>query len=164
MPLLESSSRGQAIVHKAFRLSVLMWLVAVSPATAEDNNCLNDYRTCTEAQTKELESRALTGDGRVAMRLSNTPTFTAKEKRFWLTISAENGYPGGILELGAALREDDSDPRNIIRAKYWLNIVKAQYPDNKMVILELCRLDRKTQTPPPACDFQFLDAIEPYKE
>lgn len=104
------------------------------------------------------------GDGEVALRLSNNPTITATEKRFWLTISAEDGFEAGIMTLGATLRDDDSDPRNITRARYWLNISKAHYPDNKMVILELCRLDRKTQTPPPVCDSQFLDAIEPYKE
>lgn len=158
------STVTRAEIKRALCLSAFLCLLAVVPAAAEDNNCLKDFRTCTDAQSKELETKALMGDGRIAMRLSNTPTFTAQEKRFWLTISAEDGFPGGILELGAALRIDDSDPRNVVRARYWLNISIAHFPDNKMVNYELCRLNQKTQSPPPTCDFQFLDAIEPYKE
>jgi len=165
MRLLESASRTTLIAHRALMFCALMWLINVYPAAAEDAGCLDvDYRTCTEAQIKELQTRALMGDGRLALRLSNNPTLTAKERRFWVTISAEDGFEGGILTLGADLRDDDSDPRNIVRARYWLNISKAHYPDNKMVILELCRLDRKTKTPPPDCASQFLNAIEPYKK
>jgi hypothetical protein len=55
------------------------------------------------------------------MVLAGDPRISAKEKRFWLAISAEDGFGPGIETLGTALRGDDSDPMNLVRARYWLN-------------------------------------------
>jgi hypothetical protein len=163
MPLLGSSSRGHAIVHKAFRFSVLMWLVAVFPAAAADDDGINNFMTRTEAQTNALQSKALLGDGYVALVLAGDPRISAKERMYWTTIAAEDGFQPAIEELGVRLTNDESDPRNLIRARYWLNISKARYPENKLVDYDLCKLNAKMQSPPPVCVFP-LSEVRPLEK
>jgi hypothetical protein len=102
----------------------------------------------------------LLGDGKVALVLAGDPRLSAKEKRYWETISAEDGFGPGIHHLGAVLRDDDSNPINIVRARYWLNrallLAKASH-DTKVVDYDLCLLNKKLNPSLPDCDFPLSD-------
>jgi hypothetical protein len=118
-----------------------------SPDSIGADDGEDNYLTRTEVQTKALQSRALLGDGKAALVLAGDPRLSAKEKRYWQTISAEDGFGPGILNLGVVLGQDDSDPLNVIRARYWINIAITHHVH--MADYELCMLDNKTNPAPP---------------
>jgi len=135
---------------------VYLWLIAAPLIATGADDGENNYLTRTAAQTKALQSRALLGDGKVALVLAGDPRLSAKERRYWQIISAEDGFGPGIHNLGVVLRDDDSDPLNIIRARYWLNLAKARH-DTRLVDFDLCVLDKKVTPSLPDCDFPVSD-------
>jgi hypothetical protein len=148
-----SGSKGLCILVVA---SLAMFIsIAMPLAGKAEDDCTKDFRTCTEAQIKALPSRALLGDGKVAMFLAGDPKISAKEKLYWTTISAEDGFSPGIEQLGVLLRDDDSDPRNIVRARYWLKVAKSR--GQKIADFDLCLLNKKVTPSLPDCRFPIED-------
>jgi hypothetical protein len=139
---LMSLNPTKALVRFVYLWFIAAPLIAIGADDGEDN-----YLTRTEVQTKALQSRALLGDGKAALVLAGDPRLSAKEKRYWQTISAEDGFGPGILNLGVVLGQDDSDPLNVIRARYWINIAITHHVH--MADYELCMLDNKTNPAPP---------------
>jgi len=73
----------------------------------------------------KLEREALLGDAKAAYRLLGNAALsgaagTASDARFWLTVAAENGHPVAQYNLGAMLL-GHADPRDQVRAEYWLS-------------------------------------------
>jgi len=76
------------------------------------------------AEVAKLERQALLGDAKAAFRLLQS-TAAGKsgvnpEAALWLTIAAENGHPIAQYNLGAKLL-GGADPRDRVRAEYWLS-------------------------------------------
>jgi hypothetical protein len=145
-------------MRKAWCLTtfVLLCLAVAHSATPTDDDGMSNYLTRTEAQTKALQTRALLGDGKVALVLAGDPRLSNTERRYWQTISAEDGFGPGIHWLGVVLSNDDSDPLNVVRARYWLNLAKARH-DTPVVEYDLCQLDRKTNPALPPCNLPIDD-------
>ncbi len=73
----------------------------------------------------KLERQALLGDAKAAYRLLGNAALAGKpgtndDTAFWLAIAAENGHPIAQYNLGAKLL-GEADPRDRVRAEYWLS-------------------------------------------
>jgi TPR repeat protein len=82
----------------------------------------NQVFVISAAEIPGLQDLALRGSAEAAFKLArfhNMVTLDFKEGLYWMTIAAENGYPGATYELGFYLRLQD-DPRSKLRARYWL--------------------------------------------
>lgn len=73
-------------------------------------------------EIRALQDQALKGSPESALRLHLFYEFVRldfAESLHWVRIAAENGDPVGQYNLGFKLR-NDPDPRNRIRARFWL--------------------------------------------
>ncbi len=73
----------------------------------------------------KLEHEALLGDAKAAFRLLQNTASADKgsanpDAMRWLTVAAENGHPIAQYTLGAKLL-GGADPRDRVRAEYWLS-------------------------------------------
>jgi TPR repeat protein len=68
---------------------------------------------------------------------------------YWARISAEDGFPPGIYNLGMSLNDDDSDPLNRVRARYWLKLAKVR--GVRLADFGLCLVNRKDDPALPVC-------------
>jgi TPR repeat protein len=96
-----------------------------------------------EATIRQTEKEALAGSGIAAFRLFDyyeIVNVDGMKSLYWATISAENGYPGGMYALGFKLaKERDNNSR--IRARYWLE--KAKVNGERLADDILKRLDKE---------------------
>jgi hypothetical protein len=79
----------------------------------------------------EVEGRAVFGSAEAAVRLARHfgKFGDVKNQVYWLTIAVENGDDEQQLWLARALWRDESDPLNVVRARYWYNrIIKSASP------------------------------------
>jgi hypothetical protein len=75
-----------------------------------------------DVELPKLEREALKGSPDAAFRLyryHQSVRLDFKEGLFWAQIAAENGHPVGQYNLGFLWR-NDPDPRNRLRARFWL--------------------------------------------
>jgi hypothetical protein len=141
-----------------FPLLVFVLLIIAQPQLSVAAHISeNDGKSLSEDKIQELKAHALKGDGKAALRLSSDPEFSKKEQMYWATISAEDGFLPGIYNLGMWLSEDENNPLNRIRARYWLKIAKAR--GEKFADFGLCTIDRKDNPALPVCQLPS-NAIE----
>ena len=82
-----------------------------------------DARAISPGELAKLEREALLGDAKAAYRLLGNAALGAVpgagDASFWLSVAAENGHPIAEYTLGAMLL-GHADPRDRVRAEYWL--------------------------------------------
>ncbi len=89
----------------------------------------------------KLEREALLGDAKAAYELLNKTALAAggpAESQYWLEIAAENRHPIAQYNLGAKLL-GNADPRDQIRAEYWLSRAAKNGDDSAAKLLKQVR-------------------------
>jgi hypothetical protein len=130
--------------------------VALSLCGARLGGAADDARAISPADQAKLERQALLGDAKAAYRLlgnaalGSTPGAGAApgtgDASFWLAVAAENGHPIAQYNLGAMLL-GHADPRDRVRAEYWLALA-AKAGDTSAA--ELLKRVRKGELHPPS--------------
>jgi TPR repeat protein len=106
----------------------------------------NGGEEISDEDLKNLSQKALEGDGVAAFKVAryyDTENINAKINRFWLMISAEDGYPLGeynyafhLAETGSPLNSSRADePTDHDRARFWFRRAKEHGLDVKPEVL-----------------------------
>jgi TPR repeat protein len=105
------------VLSRAGMACIVLANVAAAAASAGE-----PARRMPAAELVKLAREALLGDAKAAYRLLGDAALAGNtaDTTFWLEVAAENGHPIAQYNLGAKLL-GNADPRDQVRAEYWLS-------------------------------------------